>query len=1194
MPAIAKHSSEPNRDRSLERDGQLDDVIASYLEAVEAGNPVDRVALTAEHPDLAAELAVFFANQDHVARLTAPLRDGATADSRHSKGLSPRDFDPPAAAATVPFPGVFPAREDENNPGAALSRTGGSQSDSGEPTESRVSYFGDYELIEVIAQGGMGVVYKARQVSLNRTIALKMVRAGRFATADDLQRFRLEAEAAAHLDHPNIVPIYEVNEHEGHHYFSMKLVDGGNLAAQVVQFRAAPRAAARLTATVARAVHYAHQRGILHRDLKPANILLSGRPDSPLEERVPLVTDFGLAKRFEGPGASLTQSGSIVGTPSYMAPEQAEGRRESVTTAADIHALGAILFELLTGRPPFRAETMLETLRLVREQDPEHPSAINPKVDRDLETIVLKCLEKHPVRRYRSAEALAEDLDRWLADLPIRARPATLIYRAVKWVRRRPAPAGLILAASVAVLATAAAIRGYIAAAELRGAFVTERDKHTRSREEQARTEEAGYPQHLMTIERLLSNTNPTKDDPARIAALLDECPPRLRGWEWGYLKKRLSGDVLTISGHSAFLCGIDFRPGTTDLRCASDLPEHTIWDTGDGLQSRRIHGPDGTSFGAAVDPGGTRLATAGSDGQVKVWNVVLGRLDHAFRAHEGWASDVAFSPDGSRLASSGQDDKVRIWTLAPTQVPGAPSPVASLVIAGECGGIFGVAWSADGKRLAAAGKDGTIRVWDLSHAAPGAPLILRGHEGEAWCVAFDPLGHTLASGGADKRVRIWDAVTGNERRSFPAAASRVNAIAFSPDGKGLATASLDGPIGLWDSVSAAPVGILRGHTEPVFELAFNDDGTKLISAGQHATIKLWDLTSNGGMRVFRVTKPGGDLEAISRFAPTPASIVRWVGGVAFRPQGNQLAAAGTHETVALWARGSGLLERTLQGPMGAAFALSYNHSGTRLAFAGSDRSVRIFDLSTFGEPLILSDHEEGIASVAFSPGGETIATGGGDPLEIIQHPIGKFAAATSENRTIRLWDATTGVDRQAFRGHVGSIHALAFSPINLRLYSAGADGYVRVWNRETGEEIFTLKEHASPLLALALSPDGAKLAAGGADKTISVWDIATRQLSHKLEGHIGFVMGLAFIPDSLRLASAGADETVRIWDVARGREVLTLRGPEDRVHAVAFSPDGSSLAAASADGLVRVWESAPLAEVKSVEITAAEFRPAE
>ena len=232
------------------------------------------------------------------------------------------------------------------------------------------------------------------------------------------------------------------------------------------------------------------------------------------------MTDFGLAKRFEGSSATLTQSGSIVATPSYMAPEQAEGRRESVTTATDVHALGAILFELLTGGPPFRAETMLETLRLVREQDPDHPSAINPKVDRDLETIVLKCLEKNPHKRYHSAEALAEDLERWLADLPIRARPTTPFHRAVKWVRRRPAAAGLILAAVVTGLATATAIRGYSSAALLRGAFVTERAKHEQSQQalaeekarkqiieqENRRIEDDNYPAQILNVERMLVN----------------------------------------------------------------------------------------------------------------------------------------------------------------------------------------------------------------------------------------------------------------------------------------------------------------------------------------------------------------------------------------------------------------------------------------------------------------------------------------------------------------------------------------------------------------------------------------------------------------------------------------------------------------------------------------------------------------
>ncbi|MGO9470660.1 MAG: protein kinase domain-containing protein [Isosphaeraceae bacterium] len=393
----------------------LDAVIAAYMLAVEAGEVPNRQALLDQHPEHADSLRAFFADLDRMDRVASPLRVAGGPDE--------------TGAA-------------EANGHTAL------------PT---VRYFGDYELLEEIARGGMGIVYKARQVSLNRLVALKMILAGSFASTRDIQRFRTEAESAANLDHPHIVPIYEVGEHEGQQYYSMKFVEGTSLAKHA---QSDPRTEVEATIGVIRAVHHAHQRGVLHRDLKPSNVLVDSQGTR-------LVADFGLAKRLSADDGSFTETGQVLGTPRYMAPEQAAGRKD-LTVAADVYSLGVILYERLTGQTPFTGDNALTLLRQARESEPPRPSSIRPGLDRDLETVVLKCLEKESGRRYPSAEALADDLANWLAGRPIAARPVGQAERFWRWCRRNPAVAGLTAAVALA-LVLGVVVSSFFAVAERRG-----------------------------------------------------------------------------------------------------------------------------------------------------------------------------------------------------------------------------------------------------------------------------------------------------------------------------------------------------------------------------------------------------------------------------------------------------------------------------------------------------------------------------------------------------------------------------------------------------------------------------------------------------------------------------------------------------------------------------------------------------
>ena len=997
-----------------------------------------------------------------------------------------------------------------------------------EPVAGILHRSGDFEFLRELGRGGMGVVYEARQVGLNRRVAVKMLLSGVFAGPGIKPRFQAEAEAIARLRHPNIVAIHEVGELAGQPYFAMELMEGPSLAELVRDKPMAPARAARYLRLVAEAIAHAHSAGVLHRDLKPSNVLLD-----PLDQ--PRVTDFGLAKQLDAQ-TELTRTGEVIGSPNYLPPEQISGA--VVGPAGDVYSLGAILYQLLTARPPFGADTVAATLQQALQTEPVPPRQLNSSVPHDLETICLKCLQKEPGRRYATAAALAEDLARFERALPILARPVSAVGRCILWTRRKPALALLSLSLAMAVLVGSASVlwqwRGARTSRERMRLNLYAADLATASFAE--RQGNLGWARSL--LERHVPGPGSgTGSD--------------LRGIEWRLLWQRCqSEELVTLGTHPGTVTCVAWSPDGRWLASGSQEPLEDssrslkLWDLARRECVATLEAAGGI-WSVAFTADSQRLMSAGRSG-VKFWEVPSGRavphgmefkgqmaamatrapvlvaspwhpfanptpeplmLVHLSRNTAeplpvgGWFPAV--SPDGRRLAFLDARHDIQLWDLDARKL---------LRTLATNRNLFALRFSPDGRHLAAAGRMTDARVWDLEK--PDAPPRLFPHERNVWLAEFSPDGRTLLTTSSDQKLRLWDLESGRLR-------------------------------GEW-----------RGHVNEVWTAAFDSQGDRIASGGKDLTVRLWSATlrTNHFMAAQSVHVPPLFSSDGSRLVTCTQTNGR-----------NSIAEWPWNETSNAWSRSPRLGAGNPPGPPmgfapGGRFLISLHAQARSVEWweptgRVASRAVRLEEA-----PGDLLSRESGLS-------------GNGATL---------FAADAAG--TLWLWDTRTGALRRRIRDPAFTAarqDPRRFSPLIFSALAMDREGtwlavgfysdYALALCEVATGRLRRLAGHLDRASQLAFSPDGRTLASGSVDGSIRCWDVPAARLVAVLPGHLEESSAVAFSPDGRTLASANLGMEVKLWHLPTQREVATFLLLNAGTH-LAFSPNGRHLAINTSDGEVIVW----------------------
>jgi WD40 repeat protein len=978
-------------------------------------------------------------------------------------------------------------------------------------------YFADYELLEEIARGGMGVVYRARHLSLGCIVAVKLILAGQFASQQIIQRFRGEVTAAALLQHPNIVAIHDVGIHDGQHYFSMDYVEGQNLSQLVGNRPLPPAKAARYVKLIAEAIHYAHGQGILHRDLKPSNVLVDASDQ-------PRITDFGLAKRLDG-DASITMTGQMLGSPNFMPPEQASSQCGKVGRHSDVYGLGAILYHLLTARPPFQAESFESVITQLLNAEPVSPRLLNSRVPADLETICVKCLQKEPARRFQSALELADELGRFLRHEPIQARPVTLAERTWRWCRRKPALASLgVSLVMVFTLGFIGTLWQWRQAVHNAQAEARQRQLADGSRER--------ADQNLYDSDMNLAQHSWDEGDLGRTLGLLEAHLPRTggpdrRSFEWFYFWNLCRGDQLkTLTNHSQAVDCVAISPDGKRLATGSVGNPVQIWDTATGRRVKTL--PEENVVSLAFAPDGRTLGVGGQD-QMVVWNLETGRA--VFKREDALGRfRIVFSPEGTLLVA-GKRGGLKFFGF-----DGGSTELWDYVT-GELKHVFPesggyIALSPNGHQLVTGNWIGTTKIWDLATGK----LVRSLKTGGVIAMAFSPDGQTLATSDRDSKVAFWYLTNGQPIGWLTNNQCKVWSLAFSPKNGLLVTGGADQMIRLWDVVTRQQTEELRGHGSEVMSLAFSADGLTLASGCKDQKAMLWNI------------HPNRAVTTVSNVISRPV----------FSPDGRLVAAGTDQGAVALWDVATLQVRAVFAG---ARDAVAFSADGNVLVTRGADYFLKAFDVATRSARETISRGPAATTNdqAALSPDGQILVIG-------------------LTNGTLSFWQARTGMEMATIpQAYASNIFQLVFSPngkllaVTGREWEAGRVPAAKIWDVATHTMVKLIAGHRDTVLGVAFSPDGKTMATCGADNSINFWDTTSwREIAPAL-GQKETVSSVAFAPNGKTLASASFDGTMKLWNFSTRRELASLKldwAPSN----MAFSPDGQTVATLHWDHSLRLW----------------------